>query len=147
MFDWVFLKGREQCLCSFYCPESSNCFPVKTHVFGRSFNFYIVVCKHGALHLRLHVIVLLASVTNSWPAKPTSKLNMSGLDFLVPVLQSFNSFDLNAFFQVLFSLIRIDYGGNVSLLLSGSLPSIFLCKLENLLSVLFSVWSFKRFPR
>ena len=100
VFEWVFLKGREQCFCSFYRPESSNCFPVKTHVFGRSFIFYNFVCKHGALHFRLHVVALPASVTMSWLAKITSKLSMSGFDFLVPVLQSSNSFDLNAFLSI-----------------------------------------------
>ena len=58
MFDCVFLKGREQCFCSSYRPKSSNCFPVKTYVFERSFIFYTSVCKHGALHLRLHVVAL-----------------------------------------------------------------------------------------
>ena len=102
----------------FYRPESSNFFPVKTHVFESPCIFYTFVCKHGALHLRLHVVALPASVTMSWPAKITAKLNMSGLDFLVP-----NSFDVNAFFQVLFSSNRTVCGGNVNLLLSESLRS------------------------
>ena len=46
---------------------------------------------------------------------------MSGLDFLAPVLQSSNSFDLNASFQVLFSLILIVYKGQIQLLFLGAL--------------------------
>ena len=49
---------------------------------------------------------------------------MSGLDFLVPVSQSSNSFDLNAFFQVLFSLSRTVCRENDNLLLSETLRSI-----------------------
>ena len=45
------------------------------------------------------------------------------LDFLVPVLQSSNSSDLNTFFQVLFSLLRTVCNGSVNLLLSESLRS------------------------
>ena len=72
---------------------------------------------------------------------------MSGLDFLVPVLQSSNSFDLNAFFQVLFSLIRTVCRGNVNLLLSESLRStVLLCKVENLFSVLFRSEASNGFP-
>ena len=48
---------------------------------------------------------------------------MSGLDFLVPVLQSSDSFDLNAFFRVLFSLIRTVCRRNGNFLLSESLRS------------------------
>ena len=43
-------------------------------------------------------------------------LDMSGLDFLVPVLQSSNTFDLNAFFQVLFSLFLTVYENDNQLL-------------------------------
>ena len=41
---------------------------------------------------------------------------MSGIDFLVLVLQSYNSFDLIAFFQVLFSLFLTVYKGHIQLL-------------------------------
>ena len=44
------------------------------------------------------------------------KVNMSGLDFLALVLQNFNSFDLNVFFQVLFSLFLTVFKGHVQLL-------------------------------
>ena len=83
----------------FFPLNSLNCFPVKTNVFGRSFNLCTFVCNHGALNLRLHVVALPASVTMSWPAETTLKLNRSGPDFLVLVLQSSNSFNLNAFFN------------------------------------------------
>ena len=46
-------------------------------------------------------------------------LNMSGLDFLILVLQNSNSFDLNAFFQVLFSLILTVYKGDIQLMVLG----------------------------
>ena len=45
---------------------------------------------------------------------------MSGLDFLVLVFQSSNRFDLNYFFQVLFSLIPTVYKGDVNLMALGS---------------------------
>ena len=45
---------------------------------------------------------------------------MSGFDFLVLVLQSSNSFDLNAFFQVLLSLIITVYKSHIQLLLLGA---------------------------
>ena len=45
------------------------------------------------------------------------KVNTSGLDFLALVLQSSNSFDLNVFFQVLFSLfLTVVYKGHTHLL-------------------------------
>ena len=101
-----------------------------------------------ALKLHLHVVALPASMTMSWPAMVASKLNMSGLDFVAPVLQSSNSFHRNVFFQVLFSLFGSVCRGNDNLLPSESLRSIvFLCEVESLFSVLFSFWSFKRFPR
>ena len=43
-------------------------------------------------------------------------LNISGLDFLVLVLQSSNNFDLIASFQVLLSLIVTVYSGHFQLL-------------------------------
>ena len=61
--------------------------------------FVLFDCNLGALNLRLNVVVLPASLAMSWPAEITQKLNRSGLDFLVLVLQSSNSFNLNAFFN------------------------------------------------
>ena len=44
----------------FFRLNSSNCFPVKTHVFRMSFNFFLLfVYDDGALKLHLHVIDLL----------------------------------------------------------------------------------------
>ena len=60
-----------ECLFTHYCPISSNCIPVETHVSERSLIFYTFVCKHGALHLHLHVVALPASVTMSKPPKIT----------------------------------------------------------------------------
>ena len=45
---------------------------------------------------------------------------MSGLDFLVLVMQSSNSFDLISFFQVLLSLILTVYKGDIQLMALGS---------------------------
>ena len=50
-------------------------------------------------------------------------LNISGLDFLALVLQCSNSFDLKAFFQVLFSLILTVYKGHIQLVFSGAVCS------------------------
>ena len=51
------------------------------------------------------------------------KVNTSGLDFLALVLQSFNSFDLNVFFQVLISLFLTVYKGHIQLLFLGAVRS------------------------
>ena len=45
---------------------------------------------------------------------------MSGLDFLALVLQSSNSFDMKAFFQILFSLLLTVYKGDNQLMVLGS---------------------------
>ena len=109
--------------------------------------FVIFVCKYDALTLHLHVVVLLASVTKSWPSKTRQMLNISGLDFLALVLQSSNSFDLKAFFQVLFSLILTVYKGQIQLLFLGAVCSTGLFGQAK--SVLFSFSSeiIKRFSR
>ena len=77
-------------------------------IFGRSFIFCTFVCNHGALFLRLHVVALPASVTMSWPAKTTWKLNRSRLGFLVLVLQNSNNFN-QCFFQICFSFLLPGY--------------------------------------
>ena len=51
-------------------------------------------------------------------------LNISGLDFLALVFQISNSFDLKAFFQVLFSLILTVYKGHIQLLFLGAVCSM-----------------------
>ena len=50
---------------------------------------------------------------------------MSRLDFLVLVLQSSNSFDLNAFFQVLFSLVLTSYKGHIRTVCKGNVNFCF----------------------
>ena len=88
--DWVFL---------FFGLKISNCSPLKL-VFSEGPSFFVrSVSYHGALKLRLDVATLPASLAMSWPAENTWKLNRSGIDFLVLVLQSSNSFILNAFFN------------------------------------------------
>ena len=76
------------------------------------------------------------------------KLNMSGLDFLLLVLQSSNSFDMNAFFQVLISLLFPGYKGHIQLLCLGAVCSTgCFWKVENFASVLFFVWNLQNvFP-
>ena len=114
--DWIFW---------FFGLKFSKCFPVKTHVFGRAFNFCTFVRNHGALNLRLHVVALPASVTMSWPAETTEKLHRSGLDFLVLVLQISSSFN-EWFFQFCFSLFLTGCMVHVQFLPSGSSGSFVL---------------------
>ena len=71
---------------------------------------------------------------------------MSGLDFLVLVLQRSNSFDLNAFFQVLFSLVLTVYKGHIQLLFFKAVYSAGLFGL-GLKFVFFSFELLKRFFR
>ena len=63
--SFVLFSMRRLEFLIFFGLKFSNCFPVKTHVFGRSFIFCTFVCNHGALNLRLHVVALPASVTMS----------------------------------------------------------------------------------
>ena len=83
----------------FFDLKFSNCYPLKL-IFSEGPSFFVrSVCYHGALELRLHVIALPASLDMSWSAEITKNLNRSGLDFLVLVLQSSNSYILNASFN------------------------------------------------
>ena len=95
----LFCSPWEEWVFELFCLKSSNCFPVKTRFFKRPFFFVRSVCNHGALKLHLHVVALPASLARSWPAEITKKLSRSGLDFLVLVLESCNSFIMNAFFN------------------------------------------------
>ena len=101
--------------------------------------FVLFVGNYGALNLHLPVVALSESVTMSGPARTLLNLNMSRLQFLILVLQVFNSFDLiSLFFHVLFSLIFTVYGVYVHLLLAESLCStICLFKIECHFSVFF----------
>ena len=72
----------------------------------------------------------------------------TGLDFLVLVLQSSNSFDLNAFFQVLFSLIHTVYTGEIQLMALGWCCPIGFFKRSRIMFLLFFPSGiFKRFSR
>ena len=108
-----FLEVREECFYFFFRLKPSKCFSVGTHLFERSVIFWNFVCKHRLLtYLCVHMLALLVSVNMSWRAKTSFKLNMSRLDFIVLVLQSSNSFDLNAFFNfssVYFCLVFKSY--------------------------------------
>ena len=68
-------------------------------------------------------------------------LNISGLDILALVLQHSNSFDLKAFFQVLFSLIVSVYKGHIQLLFLGALCSTGLFGLAKSLFYFVFVWN------
>ena len=90
-------------------------------MFSRSPSIFVLFVRNdGALILSLHMVALPASVIMSYSAKIIKRLKMSGLDFLVLVFQSSNRFDLNYFFQVLFSLIPTVYKGDVNLMALGS---------------------------
>ena len=110
----------------------------ETHVFGRTFIFYIFLCDGGSLNLLRHVVDLSVSLTMSQPAATTWKLSMSRLDFLILVLQNSNGFDLiSIFFKFCFNLFPNFYAGHIQLMLLGSMCStgIFL-KVKNNVSVL-----------
>ena len=123
----------------FFSFELFKLYPVKTHDFERSFIFcFFFVCKQVALNFHRHVVAVPALVTMSSLAKNTQKLNISGLDFLILVLQSSNSFDLNVFFQVLLSLNITVYKDDIQLPVSGTCcPTPFFSKIENIVSGLF----------
>ena len=67
----VFQKVNKNVSVLFYRLKSSNCFPIKTHVYGMSFVFCTFFYNDGALNSHLHVVALPASATMSWPAKTT----------------------------------------------------------------------------
>ena len=90
----------------------------------------LFVGNYGALNLHLPVVSLSELVTMSGPARNLLSLNMSRLHFLVLVLQVSNSFDLNSFFHVLFSLIFTVYGGHVHSLAESLCLTNFLFKVE-----------------
>ena len=81
--------------------------------------FVPIVCNDGALNLHLHAIALPATLILSGPAKTASK-KLSGLDFKTLVLQFSNSFDMKAFYQLLFSLVLTVYKGDIQLRVLGS---------------------------
>ena len=120
----LMICGVELCILIIFFRQIFKRFSRWNPYFRKVLHFFVIfVCNYGALNLRLHVVALLASVTMSWPAKTTWKLNTLGLDFLALVWQSSKSFDVNAFFLVLFSLLLILYEGLVQLTHSGSLYS------------------------
>ena len=86
-------------LLNFFVWNLQTVSPLKL-IFSEGPSFFVrSVCNPVALKLRLHVVALSLSLAMSWIAEITLKLNRSGLDFLVLVLQSSNSFVLNAFFN------------------------------------------------
>ena len=116
---------------------------------GPSF-FTIHVCNDGALSLHLHVLALPASVTMWWSAKLTWKLNISGLDFLLLVLQKSHSVNLHSesfFFHFLFCLLLPGYKCHIQIMYLGAVCSTgFVWKVENKVSSLFLSEIFKLFP-
>ena len=85
--------------CIFFRLKSSNRFSVKL-IFGRSFIFCNFVCNHGALILRLQVLVRPASVTMARPAKTSQKLNNNRLVCELNFFDSYKS--SNVFFRFTF---------------------------------------------
>ena len=126
----------------FFGLNFSNSFPVKTYVFGKSFIF-CTSFTDGALSLHLRVVALPSSVTMSWPAETTEKLNRSGLDFLVLVLQNSNCLNLNAFFNFASLLYLPGYMVHVQLLPLWSCGSFALFSMRRLEFLTFLVWNFQ----
>ena len=102
VFLWVFLKGREQCFCSFYRTKSSNCFAVKTHVFKRSFSVNTFVCNHEALNLRLQVLAVPACVTIARPKKTSQAGTFT--DWICEI-EFFDGYKYNNVFFLLYFLL------------------------------------------
>ena len=63
-------------------------------------SFFVLFCNDGGFNLDLHVVASRESVTMSWPAKTTHKLNLSKLDFLVRVVQNFRKFQVLKCFRL-----------------------------------------------
>ena len=105
------------------------------------------VCNLGALKKRLHVAALSSSLAMPWPAEITKNLNRSGLDSLVLVLQSSNSFILNAFFNFASVYYLLHAWVQVQFLLSGSCGSFVLFSIQRLDFFGFLVWNFATVPR
>ena len=113
-------------------------FHFKTHVFGRSFNF----CTDLALNLRLRVVALPGSVTMSRLAETTKKLNRSGHDFLILVLQSSTNW-IWMLFSFLLQFISSCLNGSCSVFALGVLW--FLCFLLHAKTGFFDFFGLK-FP-
>ena len=95
----LFCSPQDVWIFWFFALKLSNCSPLKL-VFSEGPSFFLrSVCNHGALKLRLHVVALSSSLAMAWSAEFTKNSNRSGLDFSLLVLQSSNSFILNAFFN------------------------------------------------
>ena len=107
----------------FFRLKFSNGFHVETHIFRRSFIF----CYFCLILWGFDFAPARGSAASVSDRVMTSqnyiKVNTSGLDFLALVLQSFNSFDLSVFFQVLFSLFLTVYKGQIQLLYLGAVHS------------------------
>ena len=58
LYSMGFLKGRENCFCSFFLPKPSNCFPVKT-CFRKVLLFLSFFCNEWASSFRRHMVALL----------------------------------------------------------------------------------------
>ena len=115
--------------------------------FWKDLHFSYFFCNGGALDLLRHVVDLAVSLTKSRPAKTTLKLNMSGLDFSVLVLQRPNSFDLNAFFNFasIYSFLATWF--MFSFLLWRLVAPLFCSPCEDWIFWFFLVWKFSNcFP-
>ena len=126
----------------FFVWNFQNVFPSNPMLSECPWFFLLFVYNDGASTLTLNVVVLPASLTLSWPAKTTWKLNMSGLDFFVPVLQISNSFNLTDFLNLLPLTSSWLQGPNSIIVLRCLLFHwILIWKVENSVSALFFVWN------
>ena len=137
--DWIFWF--------FFSLKISNCSPLKP-IFSEGPSFFVrSVCNHGALKLRLHVVALPASLATSWPSEITKNVSRSGFDFFVLVLQSSNSFILNASFNSASVNFFLATWFMFSFCLRGPVILLFCSSCDDWIFWFFLVWKFQTVPR
>ena len=94
-------------------------FIIKRHNDVRDYLAYLLNEVCADLSIEPHLVQVREDETTSTNKEDAARLDivarlsMSGFDFLLLILQSSNSFDLNAFFQVLFNLILTVFKGDI----------------------------------
>ena len=107
-----FLKGREYCFWSLFRLKSSNCFPVKTHAFGRS-----LFCTFFFVMMGLWVFAVMWYPCCVRTSQDYIKVEHIRTWLLSSSSANFQQFWSECFFfQVLFSLILTLYKGHIQLL-------------------------------
>ena len=139
-FTGFFLIIEKFVSALFFSFELFKFFPDKTHVFERSFVFCFFLFVNRGFEFS-SARGSRASVSDCVLTRHEYiKLNISRLDFLILVLQSSNSFELNAFFQVLLSSNITVYKDDFQFLVSGTCcPAGLFSKFDNFVSVFFFV--------